>query len=83
MVNIKRICSAASPGTRPGPDTLAGGRQLELQVDDVREEYDRLIALGAAEVQPPYDYAGESLSFTLATLADIDGNYFQLVSMGG
>ena len=57
--------------------------EWDLQLDDVRGEYVRLLALGTTGVQPPYDYADESLSFTLATLADIDGNYFQLVSMGG
>lgn len=54
---------------------------FDLQVDDVRAEFDRVVALGAAVVQAPYDYADDQVRFTLATLADPDGNYFQLVSM--
>lgn len=53
---------------------------FDLQVDDVRAEFGRLTALGATAVQEPYDYADEEVSFTLATLADLDGNYFQLMS---
>ena len=54
---------------------------FDLQVDDVRAEFERIMGLGATAVQAPYDYADEEVRFTLATLADIDGNYFQLVSM--
>ncbi len=54
---------------------------FDLEVDDVRAEFERIVGLGATAVQEPYDYADETVSFTLATLADIDGNYFQLVSM--
>ena len=54
---------------------------FDLEVDDLRAEFERIIGLGAMAVQAPYDYADEAVSFTLATLADIDGNYFQLVSM--
>ena len=53
---------------------------FDLMVDDVRAEFERIVALGATVIQEPYDYADEEISFTLATLADLDGNYFQLVS---
>jgi predicted enzyme related to lactoylglutathione lyase len=54
---------------------------FDLQVEDVRAEFERIVGLGATAVQAPYDFADEEISFTLATLADIDGNYFQIVSM--
>ena len=54
---------------------------FDLMVADVRVEFARLVKLGATTIQEPYDYADDEISFTLATLADIDGNYFQLVSM--
>lgn len=55
---------------------------FDLQVDDVRAEFVRVIGLGATSVQAPYDYADDDVQFTLATLADPDGNYFQLVTGG-
>jgi predicted enzyme related to lactoylglutathione lyase len=54
---------------------------FDLEVADVRVEFERIVGLGATAVKAPHDYADEEVSFTLATLADIDGNYFQLVSM--
>jgi len=53
---------------------------FDLMVDSVRAEFGRIVALGATVIQEPYDYSDEEISFTLATLADLDGNYFQLVS---
>lgn len=64
-----------------GPNKTPQRMFFDLQVVDVRAEFDRLIELGAEVVQAPYDYADEQVSFTLATLADPDSNYFQLVSM--
>ena len=64
-----------------GPNKQPQRLFFDIQVADVRAEFERLIALGATEVQAPYDYADEAISFTLATLADPDGNYFQLVAM--
>lgn len=63
-----------------GPNTQPQRLFFDLQVEDVRAEFDRLTGLGAAAIQLPYDYADDQVSFTLATLADLDGNYFQLVS---
>jgi predicted enzyme related to lactoylglutathione lyase len=42
----------------------------------VQEEFERIKALGAVVIQEPYEVAGERI----ATFADPDGNYFQLVS---
>ena len=64
-----------------GPNKHPQRMFFDLQVDDVRLAFQRIVALGATVVQAPYDYSDEAVSFTLATLADIDGNYFQLVSM--
>ena len=54
---------------------------FDLMVDDVRGEFERIVRLGATAVQPPYDFAEENMKMVIATLADPDGNYFQLVSM--
>ena len=56
---------------------------FDLMVDDVRVEFDRIVGLGATVVREPYDYTDEEVSFTIATLADPDGNFFQLVAMKG
>ena len=53
---------------------------FDLMVDNVRAEFGRIVELGATVIQEPYDYSDEEITFTLATLADLDGNYFQLVS---
>ncbi len=55
---------------------------FDLMVDDVRTEFDRIVGLGATAVQEPYDFTDEDMAMVIATLADLDGNYFQLVSMG-
>jgi predicted enzyme related to lactoylglutathione lyase len=49
-----------------------------LESDDVRADFDRLVERGAIVVREPYGFEGaEGL---IATLADPDDNYFQLVS---
>lgn len=56
---------------------------FDILVDDVAAEFKRVVALGAVAVQEPYvfDEAEEGMSLIIATLADLDGNYFQLMSM--
>jgi predicted enzyme related to lactoylglutathione lyase len=49
---------------------------LNLETDDVKEEFDRLKSLGAEVVKEPYEIEG----MWIATFADPDGNYFQLMS---
>ena len=49
---------------------------LNFETSDVKAEFDRIKALGAAVIQTPQEM-GDG---TLATLADPDGNYFQLVT---
>lgn len=49
---------------------------LNFETDKVKEEFERVKGLGAEVVRAPYQM-GQGW---LATLADPDGNYFQLVT---
>jgi predicted enzyme related to lactoylglutathione lyase len=49
---------------------------LNFETSQVKEEFDRIKALGGAVIQAPHAM-GDGW---LATLADPDGNYFQLVT---
>ncbi len=49
---------------------------INFETAQVKEEFERIKALDAAVVRAPYQMG----SGWLATLADPDGNYFQLVS---
>jgi len=53
----------------------------DLIVSDVAAELKRIIALGATVIQEPYPLTDEGMNMVIATLADLDGNYFQLMSM--
>jgi predicted enzyme related to lactoylglutathione lyase len=55
----------------------------DLIVSDVAAEVKRVVAIGATLVQEPYpfDDRNDGMKMVFATLADLDGNYFQLVSM--
>lgn len=53
-----------------------GRLMLNFETSQVREEFERLKALGASVVREPYQMDGG----WIATLADPDGNYFQLVT---
>jgi predicted enzyme related to lactoylglutathione lyase len=50
-----------------------------IETPDVEGEFARLVAAGALPVQEPYHPGGETAMW-LATLADPENNYFQLVS---
>jgi len=52
---------------------------LNFETPQVKEEFERIKALGAVVVRAPYEMGGG----WIATLADPDGNYFQLVSPMG
>jgi predicted enzyme related to lactoylglutathione lyase len=63
-----------------GGNTKDPGRvMLNFETIQVQEEFDRIKALGGMVVRAPYEI-GEGL---IATLADPDGNYFQLMSPMG
>jgi len=49
---------------------------LNLETPDVQAEFERIRDAGATVVKEPYDLEG----MKVATLADPDGNYFQLMS---
>lgn len=49
---------------------------LNFETAQVKEEFERIKAIGAVVIREPYQM-GEAW---IATLADPDGNYFQLVS---
>lgn len=63
-----------------GGSTKDPGRiMLNFETTQVHEEFERLKAAGAVVVKEPYEMGGG----WIATLADPDGNYFQLVTPMG
>jgi predicted enzyme related to lactoylglutathione lyase len=54
---------------------------LNFETEQVKEEFERIKAVGAAVVKEPYQMEGNP--GWIATLADPDGNYFQLLSPMG
>ena len=62
---------------------VAPGRIIwNIETPDVRGEFDRMVAAGAIVVREPYGFP-EDPNALIATLADPDDNYFQLVSPMG
>jgi predicted enzyme related to lactoylglutathione lyase len=60
-----------------GGKTKDPGRVLlNFETSQVKEEFERIKALGGAVIQEPYEMGGG----WIATLADPDGNYFQLIT---
>lgn len=59
-----------------GPSKDPGRVMINFETQQVKEEFERLKALGAAVIRAPYELGGG----WIATLADPDGNYFQLVT---
>jgi predicted enzyme related to lactoylglutathione lyase len=49
---------------------------LNFETETVKEEFDRIKTLGATVIKEPYEMEG----VWIATLADPDGNYFQLMA---
>ncbi len=63
-----------------GGNTKDPGRvMLNFETTQVKEEFERIKALGGVVIRAPYEMGGG----WIATLADPDGNYFQLVSPMG
>ncbi|HJX07279.1 MAG TPA: VOC family protein [Actinomycetota bacterium] len=63
-------------GTNEQPGRLI----WNIESADVRGDFDRFKAAGATVVQEPYNPGEDGDEMSIATLADPDGNYFQLVS---
>lgn len=60
-----------------GGNTKDPGRvMINFETSQVKEEFERIKAAGATVVREPYEMGGG----VIATLADPDGNYFQLVT---
>jgi predicted enzyme related to lactoylglutathione lyase len=63
-----------------GGNTKDPGRvMLNFETSQVKEEFERIAALGGVVIKAPYEIGGG----WVATLADPEGNYFQLVSPMG
>jgi predicted enzyme related to lactoylglutathione lyase len=63
-----------------GGNTKDPGRvMLNFETSQVKEEFERIKAFGGVVIKAPYEIGGG----WIATLADPDGNYFQLVSPMG
>ena len=62
-----------------GPNVAPGRLIWNIETTNVRGEFDRFRAAGAIVVREPYEFA-EGTDSWIATLADPDGNYFQLVA---
>jgi predicted enzyme related to lactoylglutathione lyase len=60
-----------------GGKSKDGGRvMMNFETTQVKEEFERIKAAGATVIREPYEMGGG----WIATLADPDGNYFQLVT---
>ena len=62
-----------------GSNTQPGRIIWNIETADVQAVFDRLAAAGATVVRAPYQM-GEGDGGWICTLADPDGNYFQLLS---
>jgi predicted enzyme related to lactoylglutathione lyase len=51
---------------------------LNLETKEVKKEFERIKALGATVIAEPYSMGDENMM--IATFADPDGNYFQLMT---
>lgn len=52
---------------------------LNLETSEVEKEFERIKKTGAKVIKEPYN-PGEASDMLIATFADPDGNYFQLMS---
>lgn len=62
-------------GKNQNPERLL----LNFETEDVEGEFGRISGLGAEVIAEPY-HPGESADMWIATFADPDGNYFQLMT---
>jgi predicted enzyme related to lactoylglutathione lyase len=64
-----------------GANSEPGRILWNVETPNVKGEFDRLVEAGATVVQEPYNPSVEDAGdFSIATLSDPDGNYFQLMS---
>ena len=62
-----------------GANDQPGRLIWNIETDDVKGEFERLVGAGAVVVAEPYNF-DEYPDTWIATLADPDGNYFQLMT---
>jgi predicted enzyme related to lactoylglutathione lyase len=62
-----------------GKNTQPGRVIWNIESSDVKGDFERLKAAGATVVREPYN-PGEETEGSIATFADPDDNYFQLIS---
>jgi predicted enzyme related to lactoylglutathione lyase len=62
-------------GKNPNPERL----MFNFETEDVKGEYARIKGIGATSIAEPYQMGEESDAW-IATFADPDGNYFQLMT---
>lgn len=53
---------------------------MNFETTEVKEEFDRMKKAGATVIKEPYGMEGMGDGSMIATLADPDGNYFQLMT---
>lgn len=63
-------------GKNPNPERI----MINLETDDVQKEFDRIKEAGAQVIAEPYSPGGDESDAKIATLADPDGNIFQLAT---
>jgi predicted enzyme related to lactoylglutathione lyase len=63
-----------------GANEMPGRIMINFETADVKGEFERVKALGAKVEQEPYQPGAADGGMWLATLADPDGNFFQLAS---
>ena len=62
-----------------GPNRNPERIMFNFETNDVKGEFERMKRLGAKVIAEPYTM-GDDQGHLIATLADPDGNYFQLIS---
>ncbi|HSW80690.1 MAG TPA: VOC family protein [Candidatus Saccharimonadales bacterium] len=66
-----------------GKNDAPGRIMFVLETEDVKADFDKLKTAGAVVVAEPYKPAMDDKEGWLATLADLDGNFFQLATPWG
>lgn len=66
-----------------GKNASPGRLLLNIETNDVKGDFERMKAAGAIVVREPYSEEGWPADSFVATLADPDDNYFQLVTPMG
>jgi predicted enzyme related to lactoylglutathione lyase len=61
-----------------GPNSNPERIMFNFETEDVKEEFERIEKLGAKVIAKPYQMGEDDM--WIATFADIDGNYFQLMT---